>query len=181
MKQMIAAVAFALLLFPQNKIFANTDLYFVEPMLCQGKMIKRPDEMRHDYTQILMKLTSVKSRQANGTFADSLVINNAYFKNDEAIDLNTQEFAEEWIVGPLRVTGDRIVYRNRVSGGDDNLRLKIGNSRKKGVEKIQELNGVYDVVESVYGTYTYEFKCQAAVVETPSAVIDRIEDDSDVD
>lgn len=145
----------------------QTKVYQVEPMICGGKIDKRPGGIHTNYAQILVKLTSFKSKRTDGRWVDSLVINNDYFDESEAINYNTETFGEEWYSHPLSISGKQVTLRG-IPRTNDSLELTIVSSTTKNGKKIDTLKGTYTFKGTVVGTYTYELECKATVVPEPS-------------
>jgi hypothetical protein len=142
-----------------------SDAYLVEPMLCQGRIFGDTSRVHPDYSQVLMRFISFKSTRKDGSLADSLQIENAYFGPEETVLLDSADFVETWYTGPLRKKGDQ-VNRSALSGHGDGLELKVsatnGNTEK--------LEGDYLIPHGVTGSYGYHLSCTATVVENPSRV-----------
>ena len=141
------------------------DAYLVEPMLCQGRIFGDTSKVHPDYSQVLMKFTSFKSTRKDGSLADSLQIENAYFGPDETVQPESAQFVETWYTGPLKKKGGQVT-RASLSGRSDRLELKVlattGHTEK--------LEGEYVIPHGVTGPYGYRLDCTATVVENPSRV-----------
>lgn len=144
---------------------AQAATYLVEPMLCGGRIEKRPGEIHPDYSKILMKFVSFKSKRTDGQWVDSLSVSNDYFGPNEPIDYDTEHFGEEWFMGPLSISGKQ-VSRKSLSGRNDDLNLKIKNSIRQNGKRIDTLEGTYAPNKS--GSYVYKLNCKATVVTEPS-------------
>ena len=151
---------------------SKSSVYLVEPMLCGGKIDKRPSSMDPSYSQILMKFVSFKSKRTDGQWVDSLVVRNDYFGPSEKINYDTDNYGEEWFMGPLSISADKVT-RKSLSGRNDNLALTITGTTVKNGKKVQTLEGTYSPNGTVVGSYVYNLKCTATVVSEPSRRDDR--------
>lgn len=146
---------------------STDNLYLVEPMICIGLIDKQPSSMNNDYRQILMKLVSFKSKRTNGTFANSLEVNNDYAPKTVKMDPESDNYSEQWYMGPLSIQGDKVIRKN-LSGRNDDLNLKITSRTVKNGKVTHELSGTYGLEGTVVGSYKYNMKCTATVVTEPS-------------
>ena len=166
----LSALAFVL----AAPAFAASEVYYVQPMNCVGLVQGDTSRISDDYTQILMKFTSFKSTRRDGSLADSLEIQNAYFGPNEKVEENEKTWwAEGWHGAPLRKNGNR-VFRKSLSGRDDDLNLTVKQVKNVRGERVEILEGFYDNGDDVGGTKGYKLRCEATVVSEDE--IKRIDD-----
>jgi hypothetical protein len=147
-------------------------LYLVEPMICGGVIRKKPADMHGDYGKIMMQFLSFKSRKRDGSWVDSLEVSNDYIAQFEEWPDSMGQAGERWLMGPLRMT-QNTVYRNSLSGRDDDLELEIIDARtNKNGEVEHTLKGTYRHDNSVVGPYVYDLDCVAVVVNNPKRRVD---------
>ena len=152
-------------------VYADNPLYLVEPMACEGTITGDISNVHPDYHKMRMVLTSLLSTRHDGSRANSLEVQNFYASPDEEFDV--EDYASEvWYMGPLRQRGKKTVYRNDLSGRDDNLRLRITSSNTKNGVRTDQLKGSLGRPNTVAGSYGYNLKCKANIVEKPSRVDD---------
>ncbi|MCX6124791.1 MAG: hypothetical protein NTV34_08585 [Proteobacteria bacterium] len=151
---------------------SKSSVYLVEPMLCGGKIDNRPSSMDPSYSQILMKFVSFKSKRAGGQWVDSLVVSNDYFGPSEKINYDSDKHGEEWFMGPLSISADKVT-RKSLSGRNDELVLTVTGTYVKSGKRVQILEGTYSPNGTVVGSYVYNLKCTATVVSEPSRRDDR--------
>jgi len=145
--------------------------YFVEPMTCIGGL-QDPEAYRgaDSYRAIKMIFTSFKSTRIDGSLADSLEVRNFYGKTIKEVE-SSERYGEEFHMGPLRKDQSQ-VYRQELSGRDDDVVLEIKKTVREDGVRTDTLEGTYTLEGTTIGDYGYDLKCTAHVVKTPSRVDD---------
>ena len=159
-----------------TQAFAASEIYYVQSMKCEGLVQGDTSRISDDYTKILMKFTSFKSTRRDGSLADSLEIQNAYFgPNEKVEETENTRWAEGWHGAPLRKSGQR-VFRKSLSGRDDDLNLTVKYVQHRRGARIEILEGFYDNGDDVGGTKGYKLRCTANVVSEDE--VKRIDDNT---
>jgi len=161
---------FSLISFLSASLSHAKGLYFVEPMICVGKLQEPiPKQIHKDYYQVVLKFVSFWSTKKNGKKAPSLEINIDWFHADEEVDPNTTRFGTTWYSNPLRRLNNNRIYATGWTWKDNFEDFEIIAS-KNDTDGAREdlLTGTF---LASFGT-TYDLNCTAIPVNSPSRVDD---------
>lgn len=146
--------------------FANAELYFVEPMVCSGKINKLPDHMHSSYTYASLHIVSFWSvRKKNCSLAPSSSTSTDYAEVESDLNLNKDVEIGGWLDVPVKVDGVKVTIPNGPWGGAMDLEIVETRLTDDG-QREDVLKGRYQYAEDTY----YDMVCTASVVENPNHI-----------
>ncbi len=145
---------------------AKPELYFVEPMVCTGKINNKPDFMHPSYTYASVKIVSFWSvRKKDCRLSPSSSTSEEYAETAEDLIVDKSLDIGGWFDGPVKVEGNKVTAPNGPWPGPMELEIIDRNLTEDGT-RIDTLKGRYQYSRDSY----YEMDCTATVVTSPSHI-----------
>ena len=146
-----------------------SQLYFVEPMVCKGKLNKIPSGWSSDYEYAALKIVSFKSVRASDCSEAPSSGTEVIFGKEKSERSSIHDRIDgvgnsSWFGAPLKKNGKEISIPFGI--WPNPMTLTIVKSSTQNGKQVDVLKGRYNADSGSY----YDLICEAIVVENPSHV-----------